>query len=746
MDTTAGKRKKGLRFLAGALMALLIAGLGLGMVSTYQAYTRLMVSQQQQHLLITARAVSQNLSLCLSQQLRSVDILTRTPGFLESMDIYEQTGETSHLKEYILSYMLSQSYGPSRIYLLDRSGNEIFHYNQYPFLDDFDESCLHLEELAERRQSGVGSVFPIGEHHYGISLISGIIDGSDYVGTAVLLLDLENIYEEYVAPLEAQGTGNITVKDAAGTIIMDDSQQMLSFNYFRDIADLDALPQYASMREMLNDQYQYEEGSAIYRSFSNGVRPARNEVASFSRMNLGSTTWYISSVMSYSEAVSRVSEALGRFVALSVSVVALLLIWSFIILRLQRNRQKLEMETQYLKDLNHTLEELHQSREQVNHYQKLQTIGALAGGIVHEFNNLLTPIMGYSEFLKKQLGTENEYYNDISEIYSAGARAKEIVEQILPFSRRETDSSSYGPVNLNAVLRDALKTVRLILPATITLEEDLTNERINVYGSATQLHQVMLNLCSNAYQAMEGTEGVLTVRLRLMPQEIVPPERQLPGEEVCALIQVSDTGCGIPQDILTHIFDPFFTTKSLDEGTGLGLSVVKNILISHGGSIEAKSEVGQGSTFLVYLPVTHLPAVPPAATAPLYEETEASDKVSVLLLDDDKRVVRYLKRRLAHIGYQVDACTEPELALAEFRRTPTRWDLLIIDQTMPRCKGTTLAVEMKKLNSAVPVLLITGLPERETLVLQQRGLIQELLLKPVDFEELLQAITRALEE
>lgn len=726
-------------------MALLILGLSWGMGSTYQAYTRLMVSQQQQHLLITARAVSQNLSLCLSQQLRSVDILTRTPGFLEKMDIYEETGETSQLKEYILSYMLSQSYGPSRVYLLDRSGKEIFHYNQYPFLDDFDESVLRLDELGQRRQSGVGAVFPMGEHHYGISLISGIIDGSDYVGTAVLLLDLESIYEEYVAPLEAQGTGKIIVKDEAGTVIMDDTREMITFNCFRDIADLDTLPQYAGMREMLRSQYQYEEGSAIYRSFSNGIRPSRDEVASFSRMNLGSTTWYISSVMSYSEAVSRVSGVLGRFVALSISVVALLLICSFVILRLQRNRQKLQMEAQYLKDLNHTLEELHQSREQVNHYQKLQTIGALAGGIVHEFNNLLTPIMGYSEFLKKQLGQENEYYDDVSEIYNAGARAKEIVEQILPFSRRETDSSSYGPVNLNAVLRDALKTVRLILPATITLEEDLTDEPIHVYGSATQLHQVMLNLCSNAYQAMEGSEGVLTVRLRLMPREAVPPERQLPGEEVCALIQVSDTGCGIAPDILAHIFDPFFTTKSLEEGTGLGLSVVKNILISHGGSIEAQSEVGQGSTFLVYLPVTQLPVMPAAPAAPVYEESEASDKISVLLLDDDKRVVRYLKRRLTHIGYQVDACTEPELALAEFRRTPTRWDLLIIDQTMPRCKGTTLAVEMKKLNAAVPVLLITGLPDRDTLVLQQRGLIQELMMKPLDFEELLQAITRALE-
>lgn len=157
--------------------------------------------------------------------------------------------------------------------------------------------------------------------------------------------------------------------------------------------------------------------------------------------------------------------------------------------------------------MNRTLEELHESREQVRHYQKLQTIGALAGGIVHEFNNLLTPIMGYSEFLKQQLGPENEYYEDIDEIYKAGGRAKEIVAQILPFSRRETDSTQYNVVNLNAVIWDALKMVRMLLPSSVRLVVKPYSGPINIYGSATQIHQVLLNLCTNAYQAMESTGG-----------------------------------------------------------------------------------------------------------------------------------------------------------------------------------------------------------------------------------------------
>lgn len=176
---------------------------------------------------------------------------------------------------------------------------------------------------------------------------------------------------------------------------------------------------------------------------------------------------------------------------------------------MRKNQQNLKLEAAYLKDINHTLKELHQSREQVYHYQKLQTIGALASGIVHEFNNLLTPILGYSEFIRERMGPESEYYDDMSEIYEAGTRAKEIVEQLLPFSRRETDSTAYGPVNLEAVLQDDTKMVSMILPSNIRLEKGYKDIHATVYGSATQLHQVLLNLCSNAVQAMEGKGGTL---------------------------------------------------------------------------------------------------------------------------------------------------------------------------------------------------------------------------------------------
>ena len=727
------------KMLIAALLAGLLSALLFAVYNTYDAYTQMMIAQQQQHLLITARAVSQNLSLYLSEQLRNVEILTQTPGFLTQFHTYYETGDQKGLKEYVLSYMLSQNQGVSRLYLLDQNGDEVFRYNQYPFLESFDESVLHLDQLAEGRQTGLGSAFRISPQHYGLTMVNSITDGSDYLGAVVSVLDMDALYQQYMAPL--QGTVDIIVKNERGTVIMHPESEMLTFNYFRDIQGLDTLPEYESLWDMLQLQYQQEEGVAIYRACSGGILPEREEISAFSRMNLSGTSWYISAVMPYSQVVRMVNENLNRFAFLVTVIFVLIASSILIIYGLQKNRQKLQIETRYLRDMNRTLEELHESREQVRHYQKLQTIGALAGGIVHEFNNLLTPIMGYSEFLKQQLGPENEYYEDIDEIYKAGGRAKEIVDQILPFSRRETDSTQYNVVNLNAVIWDALKMVRMLLPSSVRLVVKPYSGPINIYGSATQIHQVLLNLCTNAYQAMEAAGGTLTVATRRVFQDQLPEQYHPVAEGEFVRLEVSDTGCGIPPEMLSRIFDPFFTTKAAGDGTGLGLSVVQNILISHGGFIEAESTVGRGSRFLVYLPVT---SQLPAAAAQEESGGGRTGMGFVLLVDDEVRVVRYFKRRLVHQGYQVDAFTDPEEALNAFRLNPGQWDLLIVDEAMPKLRGTALLQHMKQQNHSLRVILVTGLVGDSAIRLHAERQIDEILTKPVEFEALAEAVARLL--
>ncbi len=729
--------------LRHALIALVLAGvlsvLAYAVVNTYTAYTDMVVEQQQQYLLVTARAVAQNLSLYISEQLRDVEIMTRSPGFLEEFEQYYDTGDDTALREHIISYMLSQKRGVRRIYLLDKNGRTLYRYNDYPFLEEFDEKILHLRDRAMEHKSGIGSVFRVSSTHYGLTLVNDVIRGSESLGSIVVVVDLERVYNDYVAPLDVEATGDIIVQNERGTIIMHPDEKMLTFNPFRDIDGLDELPQYAGLRDKLTRQYNQEEGTALYRSYSNGIQPPEDKIAAFSRMNVNNTAWYVSAVLPYSTVKDLIDRNMSQFGLLVSAILIVLGVCVISFYALRKNQQNLELETTYLRDINRTLKELHQSREQVYHYQKLQTIGALAGGIVHEFNNLLTPILGYSEFIRERMGPESEYYDDMGEIYEAGTRAKEIVEQLLPFSRRETDSTAYGPVNLEAVLQDATKMVSMILPANIRLEKDFKDIHVNVFGSATQLHQVLLNLCSNAVQAMEGNGGVLTVQAEKIEEDALPENFHPTAASGFVRVRVADTGCGMTPETLAHIFDTFFTTKAAGEGTGLGLSVVQNILISHGGFIEAKSTVGRGSEFLVYLPTT-AQAMAPHPAEPAGLPAAEGTRQNILLVDDEERVARYLERRLTRSGYQVEMFTDAEAALEAFLKTPARWQLALVDGTMPKYKSTALIQRMRSENPHLATILMTGLVERDAIQMQQEGLIDEIFLKPLDYSKLAQSI------
>lgn len=731
--------KKGTKRILAAVMTGIILVLAFVMYDTYRAYRQMIVQQQQQHLMLITRAVSQNLELNISERLRQVGILTKTPGFLEAMEVYYQSGETERIKEYFFSYMLPDHSGPSRMYLLNKKGEPIFHYNQYPFLEEFDEALLKLDSSAAESESGIGVVFPISEHRYGMTLVNSVYGSGGYLGTVVSVIDLEALYEKYVAPLSVGRRGYIAVKDEQGTIIMHPNTRMLGFNCRRDIIDFENLIQYDSQREMLSEQYMREEGMAIYDSYANGIVPPEREITAFSRMNLWGTSWYISAVMPYYQAVSVEFDSLRKFGLLFGGVLVIVLTASVVIYFLMRNRQKLELETVYLKEINITLEELHQSREEARHYQKLMTIGTLAGGIAHEFNNLLTPILGYAEFLKEQLGKESEYYQDIDEVYKAGGRAKEIVEQILPFSRKETDTAGHMSINLDAVIRDAAKMVSLIAPSNIILEECLDDRDANVYGNATQIHQILLNLYSNGIHSMEEKGGTLTVSTRRLRTDQMPEDyREIAGAEYVEVL-VADTGCGMAEEILRQIFNPFFTTKAAGEGTGLGLSVVQDILISHSGFMRVESQPGEGSQFYLYLPVSAGGAVFAAAAE---TKRESADEISLLLVDDEERVLRYLTKRLERKGYHVDAYTDPRMALEAFEGSPGRWNLAVVDYMMPHMKGTALAQQIRIKRSDTGIIMVTGLVESDAIQMKQDAVIDSILMKPVNFDELIREIKK----
>jgi len=336
--------------------------------------------------------------------------------------------------------------------------------------------------------------------------------------------------------------------------------------------------------------------------------------------------------------------------------------------------------------------------------QKMETIGTLAGGIAHDFNNILSPIMGYAELAMNDLPAEHPARGDMEQVLKAARRARDLVKQILVFSRRSDQIRR--PVQLHLVVDDALKLIRSMLPSNVELSQRVMKQDDTVLADPGQMHQVIMNLATNAAHAMRATGGVL--RVELASEEIDHERARVvgnvqPGRHV--VLSVTDNGEGMNADTLGRIFEPFFTTKRPGEGTGLGLSVVHGILHSHGGSIEVNSTPGNGTTFRVYLPA--ITAHEARALDAQPSEARGNGE-HVLVVDDEPAIADLLQRMLVSRGFRVTAFTASDEALQAFQSNPDQFDAIVTDQTMPRMSGTELAHAVHELRPETPVVLTTG--------------------------------------
>jgi len=344
--------------------------------------------------------------------------------------------------------------------------------------------------------------------------------------------------------------------------------------------------------------------------------------------------------------------------------------------------------------------------EKLSQAQKMEAIGTLAGGIAHDFNNILFPLVGFAEMLKEDIPGDSPLQDNIDTILTAALRARDLVKQILTFSRQSNQERS--AVRLQSILKEVLKLARASLPSNITIQQDISPSCPMVIADPTQVHQVAMNLITNAYHAMEETGGQLVVSLH---QEKVTPASDRstmlqPGLYAC--VRVSDTGQGIDGKILDRIFEPYFTTKKDGKGTGLGLSVIHGIVTGYGGQINVDSRPGQGTTFKVYLPcqVAVKPKTETQDEGPIIGGDER-----VLLVDDEHPVVAMVSRMLAQLGYQVTTRTSSIEALEIFRARPEQFDVVITDMTMPNMTGDKLAAAIKRIRSDLPVIICTGFSE-----------------------------------
>jgi PAS domain S-box-containing protein len=372
--------------------------------------------------------------------------------------------------------------------------------------------------------------------------------------------------------------------------------------------------------------------------------------------------------------------------------------------------------------------------------QKMEAIGTLAGGISHDFNNILAAMMGYTELvlLNHPEGTRVHHYLD--EILNAGDRAKNLVSQILAFSRQS--ESERKPIQLRPIVKESLKLLRASLPATIEIRQDIGTDEAIVLADPTQIHQIIMNLCTNAAQAMRENGGILEVGLHQVQadQDLCAAHPDLrPGP--CVALTVGDTGCGMTQDVLDRIFEPYFTTKEKGEGTGLGLAVVHGIVTGYGGVISVKTEPARGSVFKIYLP-----ALETAAPQTHRDEKLQSGSERILFVDDEPPLVEIGRDMLQHLGYEVVTFSSSLEALNAFRTRPDRFDLVITDMTMPQMTGERLAQALIEIRPDLPVILCTGYSERITEEMASALGIKAFLLKPLSAHDLSKKVRDTLDK
>ena len=386
-------------------------------------------------------------------------------------------------------------------------------------------------------------------------------------------------------------------------------------------------------------------------------------------------------------------------------------------------------------------------KKELQHSQKMESIGTLAGGIAHDFNNLLFPILGNTEILKSILSEDDPAQENLDEIYDATLRASDLAKQILTFSRHE--SSEIKPIKIQPIIYEALKLIRSTIPSTIIIKQEIETDCPIVNADSTHIHQILMNLMTNSYHAMEKDHGG---ELKVSLKEIILSESDLtkpemiksnikPGHYAC--LSIIDTGTGIDDEVIEKIFDPFFTTKEKGRGTGMGLSVVHGIVTNINGAIKVTSEPETGTQFSVYLPISKS-TVEKTTTKTIKQIQTGTERI--LLVDDEEAIVKMEKQMLERLGYHVFSYSSSTEALKAFQKEPDKFDLVITDMAMPNMPGDILTAELLKISKDIPIIICTGFSYKISTEKAAAMGVKSFLLKPITMEDISEKIRQALDE
>ena len=556
-------------------------------------------------------------------------------------------------------------------------------------------------------------------------------------GYLCLAVNEEKYYNRIISDIKIGKNGYIVIKGSDGKIIMHPDRKQWGIAVIEGRKKMYPELDYSSLEKMIENQNKGEAGVSVYYSYwwTKKELPRVKKISVYAPARVGNDFLVISSVTDYSDFYQPIREGFSGLLLLFIAILAVPIPAFFLAMKMYNERKQVESENTYLKELNRLLEEVHQNEETIAHQQRLQIMGTMTGGIAHEFNNFLTPIMGYAELLLMELPEDSEEYNNVMEIYEASEKAKEVVRQISTLSRKNVETV-YKEISAAQMLRRAVKMVDSVCPPTVRLESgiDLTDQ--SILGNATQLHQVILNICVNAIHAIgKKKEGQIEITGKEMSyREMTEEQRKHVNAawERYICIRIKDNGCGMDNETLAKIFTPFFTTKKGGEGTGLGLALAEQIISSHKGYLYAESEKDVGSSFYILLPVMEKNERLESQT------TRTARSVRIAAADDNAKVLKMLQKNFGKLGAQMETFTNKK-DLLEYLKTEGA-DVLFINETIEGASGIDFCMSVQGQYPDLKKILMVNHITREIAEAKSRGIIDGYVEKPVSATTLLEAV------
>lgn len=719
-------------------MSVLVVGvvivLGTLTYLTYDDYKTIIISEQQQDMLGNSKSIARSTELFVTDMQDSIKIIALN-GEFNDKTLYE---------ERLRAYYEAKKNVIAAVYFFNIDGKISY---EYPKDQKIVNSSLKsdIDTVISMKKSYIGKTYLVKSNNgFLLNVYEPIFHGQDFKGVIAVSISLEAIYNKLISPVKIGKKGYAMMKDEVGTIIMHPVKEQIGMDVIESRKEVYPELNFEQLEKLINDQITGKEGTAIYNSYwwGDSVPKEAKKLSAYTRVQLGDHPWIIALTMSYDEIQGPINEFLFKIIGIGIFIIVIICIFILVLIKMKNNKEELEKEAKELKALKEVSEQRRKEESEIYHSHKLKIVGTLAGGIAHDINNLLTPILGYSELLLMRIPKESDYYDEVDEIYKASQRGKELIEQILVFSRNDSGIIKVEPININKVTSETIKLIKVVLPKKVVIEENIKENCGYINANFTQIHQVIFNLCTNAYQSIKRHKGTIVVSLNAIEGiRINENYKSSVKQGNYVEITVEDTGCGMDEETKTRIFDPFFTTKDIGEGTGLGLFVVQSIIDKYEGIIKVDSELGKGSCFKVYFPLIHM-------ESKLYSDKfkeNSNSKKTILIVDDNEDITKLLKKGLEQVGYNAITENNSIKALELFKSNHEEIDLVITDYMMPNLNGRGLAIAIKEIKPKTAVILMTGYIHDKENLININDFIDEYMAKPIKINNLCEIIKKLLE-